>query len=129
MMVRTWMATALALVGLGLSGCDSAESLEGESVAIAPVEKGQKEQANAVESASEQENEAPSPPASASSRTERRSALRSTDAPAVAPNRRVTRASSRPTVPKGMDAHKDFTGARVGLIQTANVMGEVDPCG
>ena len=31
--------------------------------------------------------------------------------------------------PKGMSAHPDFVGARVGLIHTANVMGEVDPCG
>ena len=41
----------------------------------------------------------------------------------------VTRASTRVAPPKGMDAHPDFVGARVGLIHTANVMGEVDPCG
>jgi len=47
----------------------------------------------------------------------------------AAPAKPVTRASTRVAPPKGMDAHPDFVGARVGLIQTANVMGEVDPCG
>jgi len=37
--------------------------------------------------------------------------------------------SRRVPPPKGMSAHPDFVGARVGLIHTANVMGEVDPCG
>jgi len=41
---------------------------------------------------------------------------------------------ARPTVgrtppPGGMDAFQDFKGRRIGLIHTANVIGEVDPCG
>lgn len=47
----------------------------------------------------------------------------------TAPAKPGTRAATRVAPPKGMDAHPDFVGARVGLIQTANVMGEVDPCG
>ena len=30
--------------------------------------------------------------------------------------------------PGGMDVFSDFQGKRVGLIHTANVIGEVDPC-
>jgi hypothetical protein len=31
--------------------------------------------------------------------------------------------------PGGMDAFSEFQGKRIGLIHTANVIGEVDPCG
>lgn len=64
-------------------------------------------------------------PNTRASRTQR--AAGGTD-PNLAPTRRPP-TSKRVPPPKGMDAYADFVGARVGLIHTANVMGEVDPCG
>lgn len=64
-------------------------------------------------------------PSTRASRTQR--AAGATDAK-LAPTRRPP-ASKRVPPPKGLDAYADFVGARVGLIHTANVMGEIDPCG
>ncbi len=44
----------------------------------------------------------------------------------LAPPRPIAR---RTPPPGGMDAFPDFKGTRIGLVHTANVIGEVDPCG
>jgi len=41
-----------------------------------------------------------------------------------------TRSAQRRTPPPaGMDAFADFDGKRIGLVHTANLIGEIDPCG
>ena len=131
MKMKEWKALGLILLAVALWGCqsgnESAATDKQEDASAAAVSEDVPN--SEVSAAAQSGNKEPSSPSQQEKRAVSRSAARITDKAPIAPSRRVNRASARPVTPKGMAAHSDFTGARVGLIQTANVMGEVDPCG
>lgn len=44
-------------------------------------------------------------------------------------NRAAVSRTAKDGASKGLEAFADFEGKRIGLLHTANVMGEIDPCG
>ena len=127
---RIGLVGLLSLLGCGGEATEQVqkpvETVEGEAsqesaIAQSSVDVGEKAQ---IAEKAAPEKKAPS--------RRDRGAFRAPSAEGTAQGRAskpLTRAATRVAPPKGMDAHPDFVGARVGLIHTANVMGEVDPCG